>query len=569
MHYTVTIANPSLHYFSVELKFRADSQEQTLIIPSWTPGSYTMRDYSSHIHKIKILANGRPLTYQKLQPDAWTFFPTMDAEITVHYMVYAFQHSVRTNYLDREYGFINPAGFFLYRDNHLDESITIQFELNGWMQTVYCPLDRDHTHTIFQASNFDELYDSPFHLSHRPSQQFTVAGCQHEVIIEGAITDKIKKNLLRDLKKITRFQSKQFGKNPNSYYLFIINLTEDSYGGLEHKNSSVNAFSPFQLHKPQEYKKLLALLTHEYFHLWNVKRIRPIELGPFDYRRPNLTANLWIAEGITSFFDNYFMLKTGFFNEEEYLKELYNDIDRLQASEGEEWMSLQESSLTAWDKLYKAQENSHNTGISYYTKGAIFTLCMDIRIRKQSGGKKDFFSILPYLYQTYYLKQKRGFTLDEFWQAALSVTGVNLQKEFSPYLTKARRIPIFKYLKWLGIEKQKIETKQFPGFLVNKKQHSVIIQKIFTQYKVAKSGLHVTDELIAINNLRVNSKNYDNILELCMQDINPFLTLLVARKGKVLTIELETEKQISYQLVKKPVKNEQIHKLQDGFFLSS
>lgn len=416
---------------------------------------------------------------------------------------------------------------------------------------------------LFFAANFDELYDSPIQFSNRESTSFESGNCQHEVLLEGEIPKQIRANLLADLKKITDYETSLFGVNPNKYYLFIINLTENAYGGLEHAASSVNAFDPAKLHEKSDYTKLLGLLAHEYFHLWNVKRIRPIELLPYNYQIPNLTKELWIAEGITSFYDNYILHQCNFFSTEEYLAEILTDINRLEESAGDENMSLEDSSFTAWTKFYKQQANSHNTGISYYVKGAILVLCMNIYIQKNTDCKFSFIDILKSVYHKYYVKKNRGFTKQEFFSTAEEVTGINLLDKFEKYISDIVRIPVFDFLEEVGIKKEEKNSSISFGFETKERDGKYLITKIYQHKNAGKIDINLHDELIAINGQRVNRDIIDSIKS--SLETGEEVTLLLARKNRIIERILKCELSKTYRLVVDNVPSEKILKLRRAF----
>nr|MCU0823540.1 M61 family peptidase [Leptospira sp.] len=360
LQFTVSILDLEKHYFLVELFIQSKRPDLTLVLPNWTPGSYMIRDYSTHLHKLtaKNSTNDEPLKVEQRDLNTWNV-PNPSGSVKVQYIVYAFEdYTVRTNYLNDEFGFISPPALFVFLKGELNSPLGINFETSEIFPNVYSSLKRLNQSNSFYANDFDELYDSPFHLSKVNSVFFEVGQTLHELVVEGEVKFEFKQKLAEDLKKITAIQMEWMNESPNLYYLFVVNLSLPAYGGLEHRASSINFFNPELISDEKEYTKLLELLSHEYFHLWNIKRIRPIQLGPFDYEKPNLTKELWIAEGVTSFYDNYFLLMCGFLSPDEYLKRLESDIFSLEESTGEDWMSLEESSLTAWTKYYKRNANS-------------------------------------------------------------------------------------------------------------------------------------------------------------------------------------------------------------------
>lgn len=564
LHYKVIISDPHLNYFYIEIGIKTKQEKFLFHLPTWSPGSYMIRDYAGHLHNFSALANNsNPLKWNQVGLSSWEVYSD-NKPFTIKYRVYAFENSVRTNFLDTEYGFINPPSLFIYPEGLLDNKVEIQIETNSYFKYIYTALDKKDN--LYIANNFDQLYDSPIHISNCESISFESFECHHEVILEGSITKDIRANLILDLKKITDYESKLFGINPNKYYLFIINLTESNYGGLEHAASSVNAFDPLKLHDRTEYTRLLGLLAHEYFHLWNVKRIRPIELLPYNYQEPNLTKELWIAEGITSFYDNYILLQCGFYTNEEYLGEILSDIMRLEDSVGDENMSLEDSSFTAWTKFYKQQANSHNTGISYYVKGAVLVLCMNIYILKNSDCKYSFIDILRALYTKYFIKKNRGFSKEEFFETTEEVIGFSLLDKFEKYISDTIRIPVFDFLEEIGVKKEEISSKISFGFDTKERDGKILISKIFQHRTAGKTDVNLHDEILAINGIRASRDSIDGVKASITNGEE--ITLLLSRKNRIIERNLKCETIKTYRLVIDNVPSEKILKLRRAFFSS-
>lgn len=542
IEYTVKIMEPHLHYFEVEMKVDLKQDKTRLYMPNWTPGSYMIRSYSGNLHKFEAYnPKGNPIPYSQIDLSIWEI-PNQKKPFIAKYTIYAFENTVRTNFLDPEFAFLNSTGIFLYPENSLHLPAKIYFDLGSHFKFIYTALSRKQNH--FYAKNFDELYDSPFQLSNRNSDFFDSGECKHEIIIEGNLPKFTKESILKNLKIITEYQTQMFGGNPNSYYLFILNLLEDGYGGLEHRACSVNIFDPEVLDSSYDLNRLMGLLCHEYFHLWNVKRIRPIELGPFDYQNPVLTKELWIAEGITSFYDNYILLKTGIYTKNEYLSEIINDINKLEDNWGDDWMSLEESSFTAWSKYYRQTPNSINTGISYYIKGSILVLCMNIFLLEKTHLKYDFMEVMRSLYKNFAVKKDRGFTKEEFFQTAWEATGVDLAKEFEPYISEVKRIPVERYLEKIGIKISKIRKKDCLHLETKTKDGREII-KLIRQHKHRFNDLSLGDEIVAINGMRATRSLIEKYM--ILPEEGEEITLLLSRRGKIIERKIKCEYAYCYQ----------------------
>jgi len=527
-----------------------------------------IRDYSTHLHQFsaKDSITGKDLNWEQVHLHKWKI-KNESPNIKIRYIIYAFEdYTVRTNYLVKDFGFINPPALFLYLENKLDTQITIKFDVNEFFSNIYTSLKKTANENEFFAINIDELYDSPIHLSNQNSILFETENCQHEMVVEGNIPYNFKEKLANDLKIITSKQISWMGNSPNDYYLFVVNLSQPSYGGLEHKASSINFFSPELINDEEEYKKLLELLSHEYFHLWNIKRIRPIALGPFDYQNPNLTKELWIAEGATSFYDIYFLYQSNFLSKDEFVVRLQSDIFSLDETIAENLMSLEDSSFTAWTKYYKRNGNSHNLTVSYYTKGAVLILCMILYILRKSEGNKSFRDIMQLLYTKYHIQKNRGFTKQEFFDTAKEATGIDLKTEFDPYLIKPIKIPVDDYLESIGLFRIESDISPDLKFKVKEKNGNLYVNKILFSDDETSFDLQLDDELIAMNGKRINKSMFDRAEK--MLQPKERVHFLISRFGHTKEIMLEVgfcykNKKLSF--IDEP--NESQKKLQDIFFL--
>ncbi len=542
--FRIHIQEPHLHTYQVEMRFLSTKKGKiSLRIPTWSTGSYMIRDYAGNLFDFDVFdESGSKIDWIQNDLSEWKLRTENAGIITVRYKVFGFENTVRTNFLNSSFGFINPPSTFLHPKSKLHKPVKVYIESGNLFSETYCSLTREEN--FFTASDYDELYDSPFLITNAKSHKFEASGCLHEIVIQGDFPEKKKKKFFENLETIVNYQSEIFEGNPNKYYLFILNAYEDVYGGLEHKSCSVNAFDISDIDSVSEYQKMLSLLCHEYFHLWNVKRIRPESLVSFDYFTPNLTRELWISEGITSFYDNYILYKTGIMSINDYLNEILSDINRLADSSGEEYMSLEEASFTAWTKYYKQNPNSHNVSISYYIKGFLLSLCMNIRILEQTEGRKNLMHLMRELYRKYHLKKNKGFTKQEFFKTAEEEFGFDLQAEFEQYISEKIRIPAEIYLDKLGIKLAKTMKKSVFPFEVKTESGKQIISKIFNQWNIP--DLEIGDELIGINSRRVNRDIFEK-LKLSLPDSSE-AELILSRKGRIFYAKVQTKMIYTYQI---------------------
>ncbi|PJZ80663.1 M61 family metallopeptidase [Leptospira meyeri] len=534
LDFEVSIFDLFKHYFQVRLRVNTDQSEVIFCLPSWTPGSYMIRDYGTHLHKFeaKNSRTNEPILWEMVDLHRWKL-KNLPEEFEITYIIYAFEDfTVRTNYLETEFGFINPPALFLYPEGNLEKPSSVQFQVSEFFPYVYSSLTRDLEDPFrFHAENFDELFDSPFHLSKKNSVFFTAGTTKHELLVEGDVSFDFKTKLANDLKRITETQIEWMMESPNSYYLFVLNLSLPAYGGLEHRASSINYFNPDLISDEEEYKRLLELLSHEYFHLWNIKRIRPIALGPFDYQKPNLTRELWIAEGFTSFYDVYFLFHSGFLSKEEYISKLQSDIFALEDNEADSWMSLEESSFTAWTKYYKRNGNSHNITVSYYTKGGVLALCMNLFLLQESKERKTIRHVFHKLNEVFVKTKQRGFTKQEFFDTVKDVTGVDLKTEFNEYLEFPKPIPVDLYLDIIGIRRIQTDLTGETGFKIKEKNGNLYIQKLLHKSDMDSFDLMLDDEILAINGKRATPSNLQN-LEKNLRPGEKF-HIILSRAGKI------------------------------------
>lgn len=555
------------HYLQVELEIVSPEKETVLSLPVWSPGSYMVRDYSRHLHKMEAFVsgkNGKSLEINPIGLDSWSVVSDGES-FRIRYVVYGFDYSVRSNYFTTEFCLLHPPALFLYPKNFEISEITL--EISNSLPFDFCHSGLSGKGKKRSAESLDEWMDSPILLSNRPAISFTSGECEHAIVLEGELSKSVQKNLIRDLRKITEEQIRSFGGAPNSRYLFVLILSEGAYGGLEHLNSSVNMYDPLKALSKDGYLKLLELLSHEYFHLWNVKRIRPIVLGPFDYQKPNLTRELWIAEGITSFYDAYFLVKTKHLNAENYLAKVMEDLQSLEKSEGESWMSLEDSSYTAWTKFYNRPNdpNAGNTGISYYVKGGILALAMDLYLLSETSGKKSLLDVMRDVYQFFHIGKNRGFTKSEFFEAAKRSTGVDLKLEFGVYLEKPVVIPIERYFHKIGVIRVDSNPGVELGFGTREERGNLVISKIDWKILDPSVDLSQGDEWISLNGNRIHSGNRKDLLKQFKSGDK--IELLIARKGKILKRKMKLSKRFQTSQFKfEEHPSEEQKRLRDHFF---
>jgi len=402
--YHISMLRPHTHLYDVALDISdIDAPVLDLALPAWTPGSYLIRDYARHVQCFAATSeHGAPLPWRKTDKTTWRIESNGARRIRVSYQVYAFELSVRTSHLDGSHGYFNPGTVFMYQRARTHEPCQVRVETPAaWHVTTGLeraePADTEGTWHHFMAHDYDELADSPFECGTHRLLTFEVDGVPHEIALWGHGNED-EQRIVADTRTIVETTRAMFGSLPYRRYVFIVHLVENGYGGLEHRNSVTNIIDRWGFRPARSYEKFLALTAHEFFHVWNVKRIRPAPLGPFDYAAENYTRQLWTMEGITSYYDHLILLRAGLISRERYFETLADDIKLLQSQPGRALQTLEQSSFDAWIKFYRPDEHSPNSSVSYYLKGSLVALLLDLEIRCRTGGRHSLDDVMRYLY---------------------------------------------------------------------------------------------------------------------------------------------------------------------------
>jgi predicted metalloprotease with PDZ domain len=534
INYNLHMIKPQNHYFQVEMVL-SDFKEATLEIkmPVWAPGSYLVREFAKNVDLVKAKdENGKSLIVKKTSKNTWEIQRGKTKEIHVNYEVYAFELSVRTSFLDLTHGFVSASGVFMYVNNHKSVSGELSVYPHSNFQTITTALPGKSTDKnsegkqVFEFSDYDQLVDCPIEIGNQEVFQFTAAGVPHTVAIYGVGNYTIER-LKTDMAKIVETATAVIGENPNNSYTFIIHNVVDGQGGLEHTNSctlSVNRWT----YEGSGYTDFLSLVAHEYFHLWNVKRIRPIELGPFNYDEENYTSLLWVMEGFTSYYDELLLCRAGYLTQEEFLNKLQSSINYVEGSVGARVQPVAHASFDAWIKAYRPTENSANTTMTYYSRGSMLAALLDAKIIAKYNGTKGLDHFLRQLYSKYYKKLNRGFSEDEFKQELKAFLGEDMDDFFEKYVNGTEIVPLSAILGSIGVNVENVGTAK-PSFGASLKQDGgkVIVRAIRSGSAAETAGLSVNDEVIACNGFRVDQQAFETFVTTL--DSGTELNLLIAR----------------------------------------
>ncbi len=508
--YRVALPNPSNHLFEVTLQI-SDWQSEivTVQMPAWTPGSYLLREYARHLQNFWAqTATGQPLPWRKLRKNAWQIETQEHSEIYISYQVLATELTVRTNHLDRSHGFFTPAALCLYIDAWRDRPCQVEIKApEGWNVATALPAI---AHNCFRAADFDTLVDSPFEIGPEGTQEFTVLGKKHYWRTWGGNLDSDR--LLADTARLIETEAAIFGGLPYDHYWFILHLSSGGYGGLEHRDSTVLAFDRQAITEPEGYRRFLQLVAHEFFHLWNVKRIRPKALEQFDYEAENYTPSLWFSEGATSYYDLLLPLRAGLYGVDSFLEALGKDLSRYLTTPGRKVQPLAESSFDAWVKLYRRDAYSDNQQMSYYLKGQLVCWLLDLEIRNHQPDR-SFDDVLRLLWQRHGQGPEIGFEEAELRQIFSEVAGVDLTDFFERYVDGLEELPIAAAVDSLGLQllPQGCDRPSH-GLRLADEQGRCQIKFVASDSPAEQAGLMIGDEIVALNGLRVSADNFSRRL---------------------------------------------------------
>jgi predicted metalloprotease with PDZ domain len=558
IRYVLRFPAPQTHYVEVEAHIPAPaggSPEVELMMAVWTPGSYLVREYARHLEDISAKsADGKPLALAKVRMNRWRVQAAGAGEVIVSYRVYARTMSVQGNWVDSSFALLNGAGTFLTLAGPSARPHEVTLVLpDAWKASVTgLPAAAGRQPHRYVAADFDTLVDSPIYAGNPALYEFQVDGVPHYLVNEGEGGLWDGPRSARDVEAIVRAQKAFWGSLPYEKYVFF-NLLTESGGGLEHKNSTVLMASRWATRTRPSYLSWLNHVSHEYFHTWNVKRLRPVELGPFDYENEVYTPSLWVAEGITSYYDRLLVRRAGLCSVEEYLAgdppspgsdtdKTTNDIERLQTTPGRLVQPLEASSYDAWIKFYRRDENTPNTGTSYYVKGAVVAFLLDAKIRKATAGKKSLDDVMRLAYARY--SGPTGFTAEQFRALAQEVAGIDLASWFRRALETTEELDYAEMLDWFGLRFGKDEKKNgngnkppkaWLGLVAKNEDGRLMVNQVKRGTPGHEAGFNVGDEILAIGDDRIPPDQWSKRMEFFRPGDK--VSVLISRRDRLRRID--------------------------------
>ncbi len=554
-NYLIALPQPENHLFEVALHIQNYSLPLLdLKLPVWTPGSYLVREYAKHLQEFSATAGDKPLKWRKITKNHWQI-ATKEPEITICYRIFAHELSVRTNHLDATHGYFNGAALFL-RVPEFDQqpiSVTIVPPYPDWHITT--PLPAAQQENTFIAADFDTLVDSPFEIGKQQIYQFETLGKAHELAIWGGKSNIEPERAIADIKKIIEVEAKMFGGLPYDRYLFLLHLSAQGNGGLEHKYSCSLNYPRFGFRAKDKYDRFMQLVAHEFFHLWNVKRIRPKALEVFDYDQENYTPSLWFSEGTTSYYDLLIPLRAGIYDTKAFLQNLGKEITRYQLTPGRLVQPVSESSWDAWIKLYRPDPNSGNSQISYYLKGEMVSLLLDLLIRGRNDNQRSLDDVMLKMWQQFG-QEEIGFTPQQLQEVIESVAGIDFTDFFAKYIDGIEELPFDEYLEPFGLQLVgDFEEEAVPhlGIKVNTENGREVIKFVEVGTPAQIAGIDAGDELLAIDGIRVGAGQLSDRLKDYKPNDSVQVTVFHQEELRNYDVTLAAPRPNRYQV--KPVKN--------------
>ncbi len=515
--YQVAMPEPTSHLFEVTLQVKNwQAPVLDLKMPVWTPGSYLVREYAKQVQDFSAEVGDRKqsLASRKLSKNHWQIQTQDTSEITVGYRVFANELSVRTNHLDATHGYFNGAALFFFIPGLEKQPIAVKIvpPKPDWRVTTTLPLLSGEGNT-FEAKDFDTLVDSPFEIGTQRLYDFEVLGKPHQLAIWGEGNAK-PEQIIEDTKKIIQVEAELYGGLPYERYLFLLHLSGSGFGGLEHKDSCSLNYPRFSFRAQDKYNRFIQLVAHEFFHLWNVKRIRPKALEKFDYEQENYTTSLWFCEGTTSYYDVLIPLRAGIYDTKTFLENLGKEITKFLTTPGRKVQPLSESSFDAWIKLYRRDANSNNSQISYYLKGEMVSLLLDLLIRAGHQNQRSLDQVMRQMWQRFGTEEI-GFTPEQLRDVIESVAQTDLGDFFRRYVDGTDELPFDQYFEPFGLRlKRVMEEEPFPylGMRVKAENGKGAIEFVEAGSPASLAGIDAGDELLAIDGMRVKAEQLNDRL---------------------------------------------------------
>jgi predicted metalloprotease with PDZ domain len=537
IRYTLRFPAPHTHYVEVEAAIpTAGRAEVELYMATWTPGSYLIREYERNVEAVSAAAGTRALTVAKSTKNRWKIATAGAPSVTLRYKVYSREMTVRNNWVEAGFAMLNGAPTFITLVERAARPHDVRVELPAAWKRVETALEPvSGSPNTFRADTFDTLVDSPIIIGNPLTRDFTVDGKTHTVLFEGdtALIDADK--AAADVQKIVVAARNVMGPLQYPHYHFLTMVVEQG-GGLEHKNSFLGMAGRFMTRTDVAYKGWLGLIAHEYFHNWNVKRLRPVELGPFDYENENYVKTLWVAEGFTDYYADILPKRAGIDSKDEFLSGISNQIEQVQTIPGRLVTPVNMASYDTWIKQYRPDENTANMSVNYYPKGAVIAFLIDAKIRKATNGARSLDTGMQWAMQRY--SGEKGYTPEQFYAVMSEAAGTDLKGWFAKTAESTDELDYTEALDYYGLRFRPAPSSNRPfiGGGMRNDNGRLIVTSVRRGTPGIDAGLNVDDEIIAIDDVRVRADGLAARLD--QYKPGDKISVLVARRDRLMKLDV-------------------------------
>ena len=545
--HTLSFPQKDNQYLRVVSRFPLTSETVEFLLPSWNPGSYLIRDFAGNLERFGATDSaGRSLKVTKLAKNHWEVEAAGASEVFLTYDVWAGRKSVSESWIESDFAVLNGAGVFLYNDQSRGAVQLVSLELPASWSGVHTTLEQQGGEAVYRAADYDELIDSPIAVGNMVEHQFSVNRHPYSLVLsyENEFWDD--EVSAEDVARIVKAHQAFWGVNPFDRRYLFINLFMEKFGGLEHDHSTVMMCSAWQMRGRRDYIKWLGLVSHEFFHSWNIRRMRPEALVEYDYDEEVYTRELWFAEGLTSYYDNLLLFRGGLIDVGDYFELLAEEIRNYETTPGREVRSAELASFDTWIKQYKPDNNKFNSTVSYYRKGALIGFVADMEIRRASGGKASLDSVMRDMYARYGRDEsgQRGYPPGAFEDMVASVAGPEVRKIVEAMLQTTLDPDVDRALDWYGLELNRStgnsDNEPAPPGVGVKWQvsgSSVVAEHVLLGHSAAAAGVLPGDELLAINGFRVTPFDFQNRFLKLKPEEQVELTLV--RHGRLINLPMQ------------------------------
>jgi predicted metalloprotease with PDZ domain len=538
IRYTLRFPAPHTHYVEVEAAIPTSGRaEVEVYMATWTPGSYLIREYERNVEAVTATAGSRSLGVAKSTKNRWKITTGGAPSVTLRYKAYSREMTVRNNWVEAGFAMLNGAPTFITLVERAARPHEVRIELPAAWKKVETALEPvGGSANTFRAPDFDTIIDSPIIIGNPVTREFTVDGKRHVVLFEGdtALIDADK--TAADVQKIVNAGKNVMGSLPYPHYHFLSMVTESS-GALEHKNSYLGMTNRFATRTHRAYLGFLGTLAHEYFHNWNVKRLRPVELGPFDYENENYVKTLWVAEGFTDYYADILPTRAGIETKVEFLDGISDQIEQVQTIPGRLVTPVNMASFDTWIKQYRPDENTANMSVNYYPKGAVIAFLLDAKIRKTTNGTRSLDTGMQWAMQRY--SGDKGYTPDQFYAVMSEAAGVDLKGWFAKTAESTEELDYTEALDYYGLRFRPVDSRNARAYIGGGTRNDagrLVITSVRRGTPGIDAGLNVEDEIIAIDDVRVRADGFAARLE--QYKPGDRISVLVARRDRLMKLDV-------------------------------